>query len=82
MRTRTPIGNAESSNVASPAPSTDLKRRRFLFSLSAGGVGAAAASVAALPGSAAADDGAAPDKVDSGYRETQHIRDYYRTTRI
>jgi len=70
--------------VATPAPaSTDLKRRRFLLSLSAGGVGAAAAAMTALPGSAAPlQPAAASNTDDAAYRETEHVRDYYRTTRL
>ena len=71
------------SAVPPPADkSTDLKRRRFLFALGAGGAGAAV--VATQPLVTAAADPAAALATDSanGYRETQHIRDYYATTRI
>jgi len=62
--------------------SPDFKRRRFLLALGAGGAGAAAAatqSIArpAMPTTAPADADSA-----QGYRETDHIRDYYATTRI
>ncbi len=82
MRHRTPREPADSQSTASQSPSTDLKRRRFLLSLSAGGAGAAAAAVAALPGSVAAGTDAATEAVATGYRETEHVRDYYRTARI
>ena len=66
-----------------PALSTDLKRRRFLFTLGAGGAGAAVAVAGALPGAAAAQLATAPTTEDaSGYRETAHVRDYYRTAKI
>jgi hypothetical protein len=81
MRNRT-RGVVEAAPGATPASSsTDLKRRRFL--LSASGAGAAAVAVAASPATAVAiaQDTAAPTD-DAAYRETAHVRDYYRTTRI
>jgi hypothetical protein len=72
------------SPVATPAsPSTDLKRRRFLFTLSAGGAGAAVTAMAAMPASAAAlPPATATDADAAAYRETAHVRDYYRTTKL
>ena len=77
-------GSSVTSPVATPAsPSTDLKRRRFLLSLSASGAGAAAVAMTVLPGSAAAlQPAAAPDTDDAAYRETDHVRDYYATTKL
>jgi hypothetical protein len=74
----------DASPVATPAsPSTDLKRRRFLFSLSASGAGAAAVAMTVMPGSAAAlQPASATDTDDAAYRETAHVRDYYRTTKL
>ena len=69
-----PTGNAR------PA---DLKRRRFLFTLGVSGAGAAVAVASTLPGTAAAQVESAPSTDgDSGYRETAHVRDYYRTAKI
>ena len=68
------------SPSASPA-STDSQRRRFLFTLGVSGAGAAAASVAAIPAVAAETDAAEKDE-DGRYKETSHVRNYYRTTRI
>ena len=72
------------TSVSSATPSAPkLSRRRFLLSLSAGGAGAAA--VAAASSSAIAVVAPAmPDagNATSGYRETEHVRDYYRTARI
>jgi len=82
MRPRTPRDRAESSNPASQSPSTDLKRRRFLLTLSAGGASVAAAGATALPNSVATATQAAADDAAGGYRETQHVRDYYRTAKI
>ena len=82
MRPRTPRDRAESSTPAPQSPSTDLKRRRFLLTLGAGGASVAAASAATLPNAVAADAPAAADNAAGGYRETEHVRDYYRTARI
>jgi hypothetical protein len=80
---------SNSSQRAAPASvptratdSPDIKRRRFLLALGAGGAGAAAVATSAL-GSPVLP-AASPDEAESsqGYRETDHIRDYYATTRI
>ena len=64
-------------------PGADLKRRRFLFTLGVSGAGAAVAVAGTLPGTAAAQvEGARSTDGDSGYRETAHVRDYYRTAKI
>jgi len=60
--------------------SADPTRRRFLFTLGVGGAGAAAATSGALQ--AAATSQAAPTSDEGRYRESEHVRDYYRTTRI
>jgi hypothetical protein len=77
-------GRSAASPVATPAsPSTDLKRRRFLFSLSASGATAAAAAMTLTPATAAALQPATASATDaSAYRETTHVRDYYRTTKL
>ena len=61
--------------------STNLKRRDFLLTVGLGGAGAAAVLVGgkAVPTQKAAEDKHAPG---SGYRMTEHIRNYYRTTRV
>lgn len=61
--------------------STNLKRRDFLLTVGLGGAGAAAALVGgkAVPIQKSAEDQRAPG---SGYRLTEHIRNYYRTTRV
>jgi hypothetical protein len=80
---------SKSSQRAAPASvptratdSPDVKRRRFLLALGAGGAGAAAVATQALAGPAM--PAATPDEAESsqGYRETDHVRDYYATTRI
>jgi hypothetical protein len=71
----------EHSAASVPADgSTNPTRRRFLFALGVGGAGAAAATSGALQ--AATTQDAAPPSDDGVYRESQHVRDYYRTTRI
>ena len=64
------------------APKADLKRRRFLLALGAGGAGAAAVATNSLARPVL--PASVPDDTDSaqGYRETEHVRDYYATTRI
>ncbi len=71
-----------SASSPSPSPSADLNRRRFLVALGAGGAGVAAA-VASLPAAAGVVAPAVqPDVAEPGYRETTHVRDYYRTCKI
>jgi hypothetical protein len=71
------------ASVSTHAPSTtDLKRRRFLLALGAGGTGAAAVASQSLAAPLVDAAPAVDPKESQGYRETQHIRDYYATTRI
>ncbi len=84
---RNPTGEPDAGSAASPSSSvpspTDSKRRRFLFSLSASGMGAAAAALAQTPALAAVVTPAAEtERRDAGYRETEHVRSYYRTARL
>ena len=61
------------SNPARRQP--DVRRRRFLIAFGAGAAGAAAAAPA--PGRPAAVVAqAAPEPESTGYRETEHIRNY------
>ena len=83
MRT-TPQGDdrhVPTTTSVSPAPNADLKRRRFLLALGAGSAAAAAAAtqVIATPVADAATEEAASGK---GYHVTDHIRDYYASTRL
>ena len=68
-------------------PKSDRLSRRRLFA-GAGTAGALAAAAVALPALKPAEDAAvatspkpAPDK-GGGYRVTQHVLDYYQTTRV
>ena len=64
----------------SSTPSTDLRRRRFLLAVSAGGAGVAAAATPARAAVAASTDASAT--ASTGYRETEHVKRYYETTRL
>jgi hypothetical protein len=78
-RLRSPRPAAVVSDAATSSP--DTQRRRFLLTLGVGGAGAAAASVAALPAVAGIDPAGDSDS-DARYRETTHVRDYYRTAKL
>jgi hypothetical protein len=61
---------------------TDVKRRNFLLTVGLGGAGAVAAAVGAralAPDARQAGGAAAGAK---GYQLTEHVRNYYRTTRV
>ena len=71
------------SSAASNLPlrQPDVRRRRFLIAFGAGAAGAAAAAPAiAAPAAAVAQ--AAPEPESTGYRETEHVRRYYASTRL
>lgn len=60
---------------------TAPSRRNFLIAVGAGGVAAAAAAVTG--GAPSSKQASAKDKSGSqGYRLTEHVRNYYRTTQI
>jgi DMSO/TMAO reductase YedYZ molybdopterin-dependent catalytic subunit len=73
-------GAGKTGATPSLPDSSEFTRRRFLFALGAGGAGAAAA--AASPTSAAPATAPAVADAPSGYRETEHVRDYYDSARI
>jgi len=56
-------------------------RRNFLMTLGAGSVATAAAVIGASKPDVAATAGATGVE-GKGYQDTQHVRTYYRTTRI
>jgi hypothetical protein len=81
VRMSTTPQRAAHASVPTQAPSTDLKRRRFLLALGAGSAGAA--SAAAKPLTAVADPAVnAGADTAQGYRETEHVRDYYASARL
>jgi len=59
-----------------------LNRRRFLFAVGAGSAASAAAvvttSVAQAPPAAGAND----KRKTRGYHDSEHIRSYYKTTKV
>jgi nitrous oxide reductase len=59
-------------------------RRGFFKTVAIGGAAAAAAVATTLVGGrkAAVDTASAEDSKHLGYRETEHIRQYYRTTQV
>jgi len=57
---------------------TTLARRRFLRAL---GAGAAATAIAPLPNEAIADSESNDGKRKSRYRESDHVKEYYRVNR-
>ena len=61
-------------------PQRKLSRRSFLFAVGAGG----ATATAALVGRDAAQSsgGAGATGESKGYRLTEHVRKYYRTTKV
>ena len=83
MRSSLPAASGPAGDPAPVSEKPDGRRRRLLLALGAGGAGAAAAALASAPAAIAAPDKAAPAASDAaGYRETEHVRDYYRTTRM
>jgi hypothetical protein len=81
---RMPTRSARTAAPVAVPPSSgppDSKRRRFLFTLGVGSAGAAVSAAASV--SAVADvTVAAPAVSNDGYRETAHVRDYYRTAKL
>jgi hypothetical protein len=65
-----------------PASSTDRTRRRFLMAFGAGAAGAASAKALAAAPAAVTAPAAETKPGSQGYRETEHVRTYYATTRI
>jgi nitrous oxide reductase len=62
---------------------TDAKRRKFLTTLGMGGVAAAAAAAAVQQRTPTTPVATAEEKKQgSGYQLTEHVRKYYRTTKV
>jgi len=78
-----PRSDRSAATISKAAPSsTDPKRRRFLLTLGVSSAGAAAASVAALPVVGTENPVTSESDSDGRYRETTHVRDYYRTAKL
>lgn len=80
------MSKSDKNAVAVTLPATekpDSKRRNFLIGAGLGGVGAAAALAGGVAGvKPEAKPAAEPVAEGKGYRETDHVRRYYGTTRI
>ena len=81
MRNAKSLEHIAASEKTQKSGSPDPTRRRFLLALGASGAGAAAAGAGAVP-AAIAPETNTPSDQDAAYRESEHVRDYYRTTRI
>ena len=62
----------------------DLRRRKFLLTAGIGGAGTVAAVTtgALLRQSLPAEPAATAPRAASGYQDTAHVRNYYRTARV
>ena len=76
-----PVSTREAPLQAAQSPVSSPRRRRFLLALGAGSAGAAAAAAAPVV-TAAAAPAAETAPATGGYRLTEHIRDYYESTRL
>lgn len=56
-----------------------LSRRNFLLTMGAGGAATAAAMVAKTPAPATTDK---DKRATRGYQATEHVNNYYRTTKV
>jgi hypothetical protein len=63
-----------------PTQKARVSRRHFLLAVGAGGAASAAALVAKSPPAASSSGNS--KRVTRGYRASQHIHNYYRTTKI
>jgi len=61
---------------------TKTNRRKFLMAAGLGGAGAVAAVVAGKQAPQKPEQAAAAQPQQDGYRETDHIRKYYKTTEV
>ncbi|HET9651144.1 MAG TPA: formate dehydrogenase [Usitatibacter sp.] len=61
---------------------TKTNRRKFLMAASLGSAGAVAAVVAGKRATGAPEQSAAADDQPDGYRVTEHIQKYYKTTEV
>ena len=75
-----PIAAARNDSPSHVDAAVNAKRRRFLFTLGAGS--ASAVAIGAAPNAIACNEPPPADDNAAGYRETDHVRDYYRTAKI
>jgi hypothetical protein len=81
MRTHPPKEGSDAT-PSTPSPAARPSRRRFLLTLGVGGAGAASMSAGVLPAAAATASGTEIKNSGDGYRETEHVRDYYRSAKL
>ena len=81
MRIPAPSAGVEAPAAAPSSGTPDSKRRRFLLTLGLGSAGVAVSAKASVAAVAEANESQA-DVADGRYRETDHIRDYYRTAKL
>jgi hypothetical protein len=75
--------NASRKPESQPSSRTNLQRRGFLLTLGVGSAGAAAVAVRKVSaGSVAPGVLSESDADGAGYRVTEHVRRYYRTTKV
>jgi hypothetical protein len=82
MRTSPSRDRSAAADPAASPTSTDPARRRFLLGAGSAGAAAALTALPAAATTAAAPAAPAEDDTVAKYRETQHVRDYYRTIRL
>jgi hypothetical protein len=70
------------SKRAAAKLNSDMQRRGFLVALGAGGAAAVAVAFKSVAPVASAITPAATATDSAGYRESDHIRNYYRTAKI
>lgn len=75
-------GHVPTTSSDSPAPTANLKRRRFLFALGAGSAATVAVATQAVAAPGVQASGTEAPSAGLGYRETEHVRDYYASTRL
>ena len=83
MRSKSsPAGSTVPFRRQADAQADRSKRRGFLFALGAGSIGAAALAARSLTGAApAAVAGDSDTAAGAGYRESEHVKRYYRTAK-
>ena len=59
-----------------------LSRRNFLLAASAGGVATAAAVVASKSPSSKSTPATSDKRATRGYQSSEHVNNYYRTTKV
>ena len=75
---RTPSDTKASVRDGHPAPDASLDRRRFFLM---GGSAVAAAAAAAVPLAEAKADESQAERIKARYKETDHVKNYYRVNR-